>query len=109
MSDIEKMKGTMTKEEAIALAKSEWWKEYPEKDVALAQLKQPKLCIPFGEFQEIVNKAIGRGVFTHEFAEPSRLIQEIESPGSVEPEHPLESLQRIRKEAIDKKSGSVSG
>ena len=37
----------MDKETAIELANSEWWKAYSPKEVALAQLKEPILCMPF--------------------------------------------------------------
>ena len=67
----------MNKETAIELANSEWWKAYSPKEVALAQLKEPILCMPFDIFHQMVEKAIGRPVWTHEFIEPSTLIAEI--------------------------------
>ena len=67
----------MDKETAIELANSEWWKAYSPKEVALAQLKEPILCMPFDIFHQMVEKAIGRPVWTHEFIDPSTLIAEI--------------------------------
>lgn len=57
----------MTKEEAIALSKTEFWKELSFYDVAKFQLFEDKLCMPFGVFHEAMEKALGRSVFTHEF------------------------------------------
>ena len=67
----------MDKETAIELANSEWWKAYSPKEVALAQLKEPILCMPFDIFHQMVEKAIGRPVWTHEFINPMVLIAEI--------------------------------
>ena len=65
----------MTREQAIAIGESGWWKLYPARDVALAQLRQPFLCMPFGDFHRIVEDAIGGPVWTHEFARPASLIE----------------------------------
>ena len=58
----------MTKEQALALVETEWWKDLDAKSIAGFQLFEPRLCMPFGEFQEAVQKALGRPVWTHEFA-----------------------------------------
>lgn len=94
MNALEKMKSTLTTEEAITLAKSNWWEGLDPKEVALAQLQQKKLCMPFAEFQTIVGKVLGRGVFTHEFVEPKTLIHQIQT-GAQPTETPLESLDRL--------------
>lgn len=57
----------MTKEQAIELAKSNWWAGKPAREVAMFQLFEENLCMPFGEFHEAVEKALGRSVWTHEF------------------------------------------
>ncbi len=58
----------MTKKQAIAFHDSEAWKAWSVLDRALFQLQEPLLCMPFAVFQEAVEKALGRPVFTHEFA-----------------------------------------
>ena len=39
-----------TPAEAIEMAEAGWWKGIASKDVALAALRQPLLCLPFGDF-----------------------------------------------------------
>lgn len=58
---------SLTKEEAIELAKSEAWKGMSLFERAFFQLHQDRLCMPFDVFQEAVEKSLGRPVFTHEF------------------------------------------
>lgn len=67
----------MDKQTAIDLAKSNWWeKKYPEA-VALAQLEEPLLCMPWEIFHKTVEEVLKRSVYTHEFADPELLIKEI--------------------------------
>ena len=70
----------MDRELAIKLWKSNWWERYPAKEVALAQLDEPLLCMPFDIFHQIVEKAINRPVQTYEFINASALITEINGP-----------------------------
>ena len=58
----------MTREDAIRMAESGWWKEMPLEEAARFQLFEARLCMPFGEFHEGVEKMLGRSVWTHEFA-----------------------------------------
>lgn len=58
----------MTKEQAIALAKSKWWEGKSAHDIVMVQLFEPLLCMPFGDFHKAVEEALGRPVWTHEFA-----------------------------------------
>jgi hypothetical protein len=67
----------MTRVQAVELAGTGWWEGAPARDVALAQLRQSKLCMGFGDFHRVVELAIGRPVFTHEFADPIRLVTQI--------------------------------
>ena len=62
---------------AIKLAETEWYKYLPPELVALAQLKIAELAMPFDDFQTNVEKALDRSVFTHEFAEPEKLLAEL--------------------------------
>jgi hypothetical protein len=57
----------MTKDEAVALYDSGFWKEMPCEAIAKFQLMEDRLCMPFAVFHESVEKALRRPVFTHEF------------------------------------------
>ena len=57
----------LTKEQAIALADSEFWKPLSHMERAMFQLFEERLCMPFDVFQEAVEKTLQRPVFTHEF------------------------------------------
>lgn len=57
----------MSEASAVALYESGWWTLYIARDVALAQLKQERLCMPFEEFHAVVEQTIGGPVMTHEF------------------------------------------
>jgi len=71
------MRGTLTREESMALVTSEWWKDMTTRDIAEFQLGQRRLCMPFEFFQLAVEDALGRGVLTHEFAQPDALLSEL--------------------------------
>lgn len=58
----------MTKEQAIALARTNWWKGLPACDIVMVQLFEEKLCMDFSDFHKAVGDALGRPVWTHEFA-----------------------------------------
>jgi len=58
----------ITKEQAIALYESKFWESMADEDRAMFQLWEQFLCMPFGVFQEAVEKTLGRPVWTHEFA-----------------------------------------
>ncbi len=57
----------MNREQAIALYESGFWKDMSLEDRARFQLFEPRLCMPFGVFQEAVEKTLDRPVYTHEF------------------------------------------
>jgi hypothetical protein len=67
----------MTKEQAVALAESGFWETMTAREIATFQLHERKLCMPFAVFHEAVEKTLGRGVWTHEFAAPEHLIREL--------------------------------
>ena len=75
---IKKMYTELTRDEAIDLAGSGWWKDLPAKDVALAQLQQPRLCMDFDEFHRVVTEATGRTVFNTELVNAEHLAKEID-------------------------------
>ena len=56
------------KDAAIALAATEWWLTKSPREIAEFQLLTAELCCPFGVFHESVETALGRPVWTHEFA-----------------------------------------
>lgn len=58
----------MTKNEALALYETRWWEHVGHFERAAFQLFEDRLCLPFGEFHKSVEAALGRPVFTHEFA-----------------------------------------
>lgn len=57
----------MTREQAIAFHDSGAWRELTPETLALFQMTQDKLCVPFGEFHKAIEQALGRPVFTPEF------------------------------------------
>jgi len=96
----------MEKDDALKLYASEWWKDKTPDEIVSFQLYEAKLCMPFGDFHEAVEKVLGRSVWTHEFADQEGLQAEYE--GKRDPEfNPLESAARIftklgREDLIDK-------
>lgn len=92
----------ITRELATALYHSRWWVGLPVRDVALAQLRQPLLCMPFGEFHEVVEKAIGGPVWTHEFARPEAIISRIEGGGG---RNPLVTLAEVLAPVVGAEGG----
>ncbi len=62
-----KWKTHLTKEEAIQLADSEWYKGKSTREIVEFQLYEPRLCMPFDEFQKAVEAELGRPVQTIEF------------------------------------------
>jgi hypothetical protein len=62
------MSGQFTREQAIAFHDNKAYEPLSFRDRAALQMAQDLLCMPFGVFHEAVEKALGRPVFTHEFA-----------------------------------------
>lgn len=58
----------MTKEQAIKLSESKFWKDMSYEERAKFQFSQEFLCMPFNIFHEAVEKTLKRPVFSHEFA-----------------------------------------
>lgn len=67
----------LTKEETILFAENELWKDIPEKELAEFIISQKLLCVPLEVMYETLSKALGRPVYTHEFAYPDHLLQEL--------------------------------
>lgn len=66
-----------TKEQAIAYYDAQEWKKLSDHERAAFQLTQPLLCMPFPEFHRALESALSRPVWTHEFADPDRLLKEL--------------------------------
>ena len=71
-----------TQKQAIALAKGGEWKDWTEEEIVRFQLYQRRLCMDFSIFHAATEKILGRPVFTHEFADSKRLIDEYEGKRS---------------------------
>jgi hypothetical protein len=57
----------ITREQAVKLAESGWWKDLPDDVVVAFQLFESRLCMDFDDFHAAVQRSLGRPVFTHEF------------------------------------------
>ena len=66
----------LTKEQAISIAKSGVWKDWPDRELVGFQLLQDRLCMDFSYFHEKVEQVLMRPVYTHEFAFKDNLIKE---------------------------------
>lgn len=66
----------LTRDEAISLYHSRRWARWTKVQRARFQLFQSCLCMPFDVFHEALESALGRSVFTHEFAFQDALIDE---------------------------------
>jgi hypothetical protein len=85
-----------TEKEAIELANTKWWVGKTPKEICDIQMYQDRLCMDFKDFHKAIEEALGRSVWTHEFADHDGLIAEYE--GKREPEYnPIESATRILK------------
>ena len=71
----------LTKEQAIAFAENKLYEGMTSRQIAEFQLNQEKLCMPFHVFHKAIEEALGRPVWTHEFAFPENLKQELMGEG----------------------------
>lgn len=68
----------LTREQAIAYHDAGEWIKLNAKERFSFQIEQDCLCMPFSEFQMAANVALGRPVYTHEFADRDGLRAEFE-------------------------------
>lgn len=68
----------LTPEQAVEFYEKGDWKNWTLKEIALFQLHQQFLCVPFGTFHEAIEVLLERSVWTHEMADPKALIDEYE-------------------------------
>jgi hypothetical protein len=66
----------LTEKEAIALAESGDWKFWDSEKIVRFQLFQRKLCMDFSAFHRATEEVLARPVFTHEFADRDRIVEE---------------------------------
>ncbi len=57
----------ITKEQAQSLYESKFWEGMIDREIALFQLSNERLCMPWDVFHSAVSKALGREVYSHEF------------------------------------------
>ena len=69
----------MTREEAVKLAESKWYEKQTAEEIVAFQLYEERLCMPFPLFHKAAEEALGRPVFTHEFAGVEKLQKEFET------------------------------
>lgn len=67
----------LTKEQAIAFAENKLYEGMTSRQIAEFQLNQELLCMPFSVFHKAIEEALGRPVWTHEFAFSENLKQEL--------------------------------
>jgi hypothetical protein len=67
----------LTRDEAIAFFDSKKWETMPDKELAIFQMEQDCLCVPFSRFQTAVAAALGREIWIHEMIHRDTLLQEL--------------------------------
>jgi len=66
----------LTEAQAIEFAESEAWREWTPEQRGAFQLFQELMCLPWEVFHEGIEAALGRPVWTHEFARADDLRME---------------------------------
>lgn len=66
----------MTLQEANTMLESKWWINKSNDEITKRQLFNDRLIMPWGLFHTAVEKSLGRGVYSHEFARPENLRKE---------------------------------
>lgn len=67
----------LTEEQAKAFYNNKCYEGMSYMDIAKFQIEQERLCVPFGLFHKAMEEALGRHVFTHEFAFADGLRKEL--------------------------------
>lgn len=60
--------GDLTVEQAQAYERSQWWKGKPAHEIVLVQLQLDRICMPFGEFRTLADRATGQMLCDSAFA-----------------------------------------
>ena len=69
-------KHQLTKEEAIAFHDSKAWELLKLDEVFVFALLQKRLCVPWDLLHEATEFTLGRSVWTHEFVDQGKLVEE---------------------------------
>lgn len=67
----------LTKEQAIKFGESKLYEDMTPEQIVDFQFYQKLCCMPFHVFHEAMEKVLGRPVWTHEFAFPEKLHEEL--------------------------------
>ena len=59
---------SLGKEAAIQKYETRWWEGKTAREIAVVQLQTQELICPWTIYHQSIEEALGRGVFTHEFA-----------------------------------------
>jgi hypothetical protein len=65
-------------DEAQRLQATKWWHGHSVVDIAMAQARQPRLCMPFGEFRAACEAVIGEPLSDIAFTNPEGLVRMLE-------------------------------
>ena len=57
----------MTREEAVELASTEWWKKATAVEIVRKQLFEERLIMSFGDFQLACEEVFEQPIWTHQF------------------------------------------
>lgn len=66
----------MTREQAIALCESNFWKDLTSRQIAEFQIMEERLCMPFEVFHKAIEQTLGRPVLRHELVENTQEIRD---------------------------------
>lgn len=58
----------LTREQAIAFCENKLYEGMTSRQIAKFQMEQERMCMPFDVFHKAITEALGRPVYTHEFA-----------------------------------------
>ena len=72
------MTKTLTEAQASEFYREGHWEAMSLEDRARFGFSQDRLCMPFDIFHEAAEKALGRSVWTHEFIDLKRLLEELD-------------------------------
>lgn len=67
-----------TKQQAIAIHDGGEWKDWTDEEIVKFQIYQNLLCVPWQVYRVAIETVLGRGVYTHEFANSKALQEEYE-------------------------------
>lgn len=66
----------ITKEEAIFICENKLYEDWNDSEIVKFQLFQKRLAMPFNIFHKAMETVFKRAIYSHEFANPDRLIAE---------------------------------